>query len=62
MKYPLTMELAKSAVQALMATDLDPDLIPDVEALIEELHDDGYLPVEDRDELLKQLENDHGRR
>lgn len=63
MKYPLVMELAKSAVEALLAQDdFDPDLIPDTASLIEELHEDGYYDVADRDELLNILEERHGRK
>lgn len=62
MKHPMTMELAKSAVEALIASDLDPDLIPDVSALIEELHEDGFFDKADHDELQARLEKEHGRK
>lgn len=62
MKYPLVMELAKSAVELLIKDEnMDPDLVPDVASLIEELQEDGYLPRADAAELLGLLNVHHGR-
>jgi hypothetical protein len=61
-KYPMVMELAKSAVELLIKDEnMSTDLASDVALFIEELNEDGYLPREDAAEMLGLLNQLHGR-